>query len=151
MSEKSPQSEGIVDTQTQVPPPVRAAPQPDLSKSEDQPDVIQVSAPAPISDIIVEEPSKPPNMVIRENRLPQIVQERDPPMATPLENLDGNSRWIDCPACKRRTRTVVTEEGEDMQTIVTVANITDGRVQVMLAQGRMQQPSVYYQPGQDAK
>ncbi|KAI1478724.1 hypothetical protein F4774DRAFT_384808 [Daldinia eschscholtzii] len=184
MSDKSPQSEGIVDTQTQVPPPVRAAPQPDLSKSEDQPDVIQASTPAPISDIIVEEPSKPPTMVTRENRLPQIVQERDPPMVTPLEHLDGHSRWIDCPACKRRTRTVVTEEGEDMQTVVglllccvcpclacmpcmggwfkntritcsackvNVANITDGRVQVMLAQGRMQQPSVYYQPGQDTK
>ncbi|OTB11212.1 hypothetical protein K445DRAFT_218480 [Daldinia sp. EC12] len=120
MTEKSPQSEGIIDTQTQVTPPVREAPQPEASQNEDQQDAIQASAPAPISDIIVEEPSRPPKMVTRENRLPRIVPERDPPMVTPLEYLDGNPHWIDCPSCKRRTKTVATEEGTEMQIVVGI-------------------------------
>ncbi|KAI2773210.1 hypothetical protein F4815DRAFT_450309 [Daldinia loculata] len=117
MAENS-QVEGVIDTHIQVPPPVRAAPQPDLTKNENEQDTIQINTQPPIPSIIVEEPSKPPNMIVRDNKPPQFVQERDPPMVTPLERLNEHAQWIDCPACKRRTRTNVTKEGGGMQLVV---------------------------------
>lgn len=61
-------------------------------------------------------------MIVRDNKPPQFVQERDPPMVTPLERLNEHAQWIDCPACKRRTRTNVTKEGGGMQLYVTVSS-----------------------------
>ncbi|KAI0846300.1 hypothetical protein F5Y00DRAFT_264681 [Daldinia vernicosa] len=121
MAENS-QVEGVIDTHIQVPPPVRAAPQPDLSKNTNEKDTLQINTQPPIPDIIVEEPSKPPNMAVRDNKPPQIIKERDPPMVTPLERLDRQPRWIDCPACKQRTKTQVIEEGSGMQLYVTVSS-----------------------------
>ncbi|KAI1468175.1 uncharacterized protein F4812DRAFT_425853 [Daldinia caldariorum] len=185
MAEKPPQVEGVMDTQIQVPPPLRAAPQPDLTTNEKKQDAIQACAPAPISSLIVEEPSRPPNTAERKNRPPRIVQERDHPMVTPLEQLDEHTHWIDCPACRRRTKTIATKEGDTMQIVVGIllcsvcpclaclpcmghwfentritcsackvhiASISPaGQVQVILVQGRGQRPSVYYQPGFEAK
>ncbi|KAI1803236.1 hypothetical protein F4811DRAFT_526003 [Daldinia bambusicola] len=121
MAEKQPQDEGVMDTQIQVPPPVRAAPQPELTQSEKKQDAIQACDPAPISSLIVEEPSRPPNMEERKNNRPlRIVQERDHPMVTPLEQLDENIHWIDCPSCRKRTKTTVSKEGGTMQIVVGI-------------------------------
>lgn len=54
MAENS-QVEGVIDTHIQVPPPVRAAPQPDLTKKENEQDTIQINTQPPIPNIIVEE------------------------------------------------------------------------------------------------
>ncbi|KAI8958089.1 hypothetical protein F5Y11DRAFT_337392 [Daldinia sp. FL1419] len=116
MAEK--QVEGVIDTHLQVPPPVRTAPQPDQTTNEDQQDAIRASTQPSIPQIIVEEPSKPPNMAIRDNRQPQIVHEKDPEMVMPLDRLTGSPEWIDCPACKQRTRTVATREGGGMEFLV---------------------------------
>ncbi|KAI1660527.1 hypothetical protein F4813DRAFT_350208 [Daldinia decipiens] len=112
------QFEGVIDTHIQAPPPVRVASQPDLTKYEDKQDTIQTNTRPPIPGIIVAEPSKPPNMAARDDKPPQVIQGQDPPMVTPLDRLDKYPQWIDCPACKRRTRTNVTEEGGGMQIVV---------------------------------
>ncbi|KAI0121796.1 hypothetical protein F4814DRAFT_190769 [Daldinia grandis] len=117
MAESS-QVEGVIDTHIRIPPPVRTAPQPDLLKNGNEQDTIQINTQPLIPNIIVEEPSEPPNIAVRDNKLPRIIQERDQPMVTPLERLDEHPRWIDCPACKRRTRTKVEKEGGGMQILV---------------------------------
>jgi len=56
-----------------------------------------------------------PHNVLPETSAPQIDVSEGPPMVTPLKLLQRDSRWIDCPFCKRMTKTKVQmkEESEE--------------------------------------
>ncbi|KAI0379482.1 hypothetical protein F5Y04DRAFT_259799 [Hypomontagnella monticulosa] len=99
MAEK-PQTEGVIDTQPTVQPsPMRDAPLPGIPKNVNEQQGSRGGPQPQLADLIQDEDSNIPRMETNKE-LPQIVQERDPPMVTPLHMLTPNPTWIDCPSCK---------------------------------------------------
>ncbi|KAI0012825.1 hypothetical protein F4779DRAFT_534743 [Xylariaceae sp. FL0662B] len=107
-----PQTEGIIDNGVQTPSPLRAAPQPDATKTTIQHEGIIIDNEPQLVDHIQE---KNPHSL--NTKMPPIVREQDPQMVTPLHMLGEQPTWIDCPACRQRTLTKITKEASSMQTI----------------------------------
>ncbi|KAI1103392.1 hypothetical protein F4804DRAFT_310302 [Jackrogersella minutella] len=114
MADKA-QTEGITDANTQTHSQIQASENPDRIEIErgNNPATTQLQ----LADLIQEEYSSPQRPA-RDNRGPQIIREKDPPNATPLQQLTENPTWIDCPFCKKRTKTKVTKEGTATQSLV---------------------------------
>ncbi|KAI0906892.1 hypothetical protein F4824DRAFT_483087 [Ustulina deusta] len=69
--------------------------------------------------LIQEEHIAPAVAPIADN-MPHIIEERNPPMVTPLNRLTATPAYIDCPFCKTRSLTRIEKEGDSQQTIASV-------------------------------
>ncbi|KAI1489128.1 hypothetical protein F5X96DRAFT_642342 [Biscogniauxia mediterranea] len=79
--------------------------------------------PAPVKSLppslIQEEYSPQPNASVAE-KVPRIVEEGNNRRVTPLNLLTKEPAWIDCPFCKRTSKTQCTTTGSNMQTVAGV-------------------------------
>ncbi|KAI1453637.1 hypothetical protein F4805DRAFT_442595, partial [Annulohypoxylon moriforme] len=117
MAEK--QTEGVINTQPETQtPPIHALEHQDITKNENQnQESATVYTQPQLANFIQEENVDPRNAPRGEHK-PQIVHERDPPIAIPLQNLTDAPTWIDCPFCKKRAMTKISKEGSSMQMVM---------------------------------
>ncbi|KAJ8133305.1 hypothetical protein O1611_g318 [Lasiodiplodia mahajangana] len=66
--------------------------------------------------LIQEERNIAPTVTPIADNTPHVVEERNPPMVTPLNRLTEKPTYIDCPFCKTRSLTRIEKEGDSQQT-----------------------------------
>ncbi|KAI1310169.1 hypothetical protein F5Y03DRAFT_347155 [Xylaria venustula] len=74
--------------------------------------------PTSLPQALIQEERIAPAVAPIADNLPRIVEERNPPMVTPLNRLTATPAYIDCPFCKRRSMTRITKEGDSQQLCV---------------------------------
>ncbi|KAI5920459.1 hypothetical protein F4810DRAFT_713468 [Camillea tinctor] len=82
------------------------------------------AGPAPVKtlppNLIQEEYTSQSNASTVAEKVPRIVEEGNNVKVTPLNLLTKEPAWIDCPFCKRTSKTQCTTTGSNMQTVAGV-------------------------------